>query len=121
MCDIESTRNQLDQKLALQGYVHPETPTQNVSLYKTIDVKNESAIYESNKKHINPYKFFNSTESTKPNKNVQRTNRCPTCEEDAQFICSCEEYGDMLCKNNHYWWVNKKGLIVLGDPHDDEE
>jgi hypothetical protein len=116
MSDVTRAKNELDAKLASMGYVHPEKPQMgHGNLYKTIDVKDEKAVYQSSKVR-NPYRNF--TEQEEPQEQVQRTDICPRCDTKALYRCECQEFGDQMCQNNHVWWVNKQGQIINGDPHD---
>jgi hypothetical protein len=112
--NISNARNKLD----ILGYVHPETLKYNKNdPYKTINVKDEKGIYVSSSKLNDPYNRLSIT----PEKNeVQKNNICPSCQEEALFICSCEEFKDLMCKNNHYWWINSEGITMKGDPHEND-
>lgn len=115
--DIERARNQLDGKLSSMGYVHPEVAKPKTNhVYATINVKDDNAQYTSSSKKANPYGTFNAEydEST-----VHKNMTCPECQGKALYACDCVEYGDMMCSNNHTWWVDKKGIVHMEDPHDD--
>jgi hypothetical protein len=120
MCDdIERARNQLESKLSSMGYVHPEEAKPKTNhVYKTINVKDEKAQYESSAKKANPYGSFSHDYD---GSTVQKTRTCPACQEQALFACDCTEYGDMMCSNDHTWWVDKKGVVHLEDPHEGED
>ena len=118
MSDIERARNELESKLI--GYVHPENVKPKTNhVYKTIDVKDEKAQYESSSKKANPYGLFSQEPDSLDI--VQKTRTCPACQGQALFACDCVEYGDMMCSNNHTWWVDKKGVVHLEDPHEGED
>jgi len=115
--DIERERN----NLSINGYVHPETPQSTLqNTYKVIDVKDDKATYESSSKLANPYRNFTQNEE-KLEKEVQRNDICGQCGSKALYVCECKEYQDMMCENNHVWWVNQQGQIIDGDPHFGEE
>ena len=116
MSDIQRAKNDLDAKLAKMGYVHPENPQMGSNKrYRTIDVKDENAVYQASNHKDTPYSNFSG--EMKVEKVVQRTDICPECDTKALFRCECKEFGDQMCKNNHIWWVNPQGQVINGDPH----
>ena len=134
--NIEHVRKDLDQKLSSKGYVHPEKPTlvQNhrEPQYKVITVTDEKAQYRSSNSVPTPYKNFSQEipfgsnvksiprSRSEETREVRSHSECGKCNEEAQFRCKCAEYGDMMCKNGHVWYVAKDGRIVYEDPHIDE-
>lgn len=114
--DIERARSELANKLV--GYEHPDNAKpQTNHVYKTINVKDEKAQYETSSKKENPYGSFDQNHDDDI---VQKTRTCPACQGQALFACDCAEYGDMMCSNNHTWWVDKKGHVHLEDPHEED-
>lgn len=113
--------NELEHKLSAKGYVHPTQHRGPVTdAYAIIDVKDTNAIYQSSNKSVNPYASFTPKEdddSSEPIKKVQKNDICPLCECNAMYACECEEFGDMMCKNGHVWYINMNGVMVKGDPH----
>lgn len=115
-----NNRTDLDAKLASLGYVHPDTPQMpRATQYKTINVTDEKAQYESSNKTDVPYKNFSQKEDLQ--NEIHKTDICPKCNEKALYICECNRYGDMMCKNNHIWYITKDGQLSIGDPHENED
>jgi hypothetical protein len=100
------------------GYVHPEQPhLPGAYQYKTINVINEKAQYQSSTKPALPYKNF-SQQPEDIQEKVQRNDVCPACGEVALYRCECKQFGDQMCKNRHIWYVTREGKVVFADPHD---
>ena len=117
--DVARAQNDLDAKLAAMGYEHPEKPqAPSNHHYKTINVKDEKGQYEASNKSANPYRHFSEQEDDYSKR--YSTDICPLCNTKALFRCECKEYKDMMCKNNHVWWMDEKGHIHQGDPHEEE-
>ena len=101
MNNIKNSRQSVDDKLKSMGYVHPENPKSlTTSVYKSFD--EEKKIYKKN--NYSSYSTMNYSLL------------CPECNEKALYKCDCV-IGELLCKNNHMWYTEKTGIIVLGDPH----
>ncbi len=109
-----TSREELDAKLAEKGYSHPEEintyrPQTTYMAYSKGDYT--SQVYD-------PYATFNTEEPE--SKSVQKTARCPVCEKQAMYSCSCV-LEDMLCGNAHTWYVLKSGQVIIANPHEDED
>lgn len=103
MSEIEKARGQLH----ISGYVHPENAVSSKNKrYKTFDKEYGSA------NNNNVYATFTDK---KTKRKLKMT--CPECNQVALYECSCE-YKDKQCGNGHVWYINKKGQISRGDPHD---
>lgn len=114
-------RHTADQHLINMGYQHPEKPCNIVDEYKKYTGNNDS-VYKTSKNH-GGYKTEGNAYNEDTDKNDKTTNfkinknKCPVCNEQAMFKCSCDEFGDMLCKNKHYWWVDNNNVFHIEDPH----
>lgn len=92
-------------------YSHPE---------EIVPVTNRNPYSSYNEKEGN-YEFVSSnTYSTFSSEPVKKITRpvCPDCDTPAIFECSCN-LKDMECKNGHIWYIDVKGKVIKGDPHDD--
>jgi len=114
MSNIQQARESLDAKLAAMGYVQPENNSGGGGTYKVYDEKAKDA-YVSSQNHGSYATFGNEVDTE-----VQKTDSCPACDEKAVYSCHCE-IGELMCANNHMWYVKKNGEVVLGDPHEDED
>ena len=117
MSDIERARNTLDAQLASMGYQHPSGNPSNGqgSVYKAYNENKDGDVYVSQDQGV--YATFNADKKT--HQEVQKTDICPVCDQKAMYACNCP-IGEMMCKNNHMWYVEKTGKVVLGDPHENE-
>ena len=123
----ESARYDLEQKLAAKGYEHPSTTNAKpYSSYSAYSVYNEKGNDVYSCGGFDPYVTVNEEDpAPESNKNdlllqkkVMDRLDCPTCGEKAQYTCNCT-FKDLMCLKGHIWYVDKKGFIISGDPHDD--
>lgn len=110
--NVDKARNALDQKLADMGYEHPDSPGNRDNIYMSYS-KDGDDPYVSH--DVDQYATYTSHDLH----DTENTNICPTCEEKAMYACDCE-HKDMMCKNNHIWFVRTNGQVVKGDPHEDD-
>ena len=102
------------------GYEHPENNNYTKSSYKKY-ISNEKNPYTSCSKNRD-YKTTllayerNKNDNSSTNSQINTTNICPVCSETAEFRCTCKEFMEVRCKNNHYWFMLNNNIIV-GDPH----
>lgn len=115
MSDIDHARNSLDAQLTSMGYVHPDTNNQTGGGYKTYSQTSDN-VYVS--RSFDQYATFNTKTDAK--QQVQKTDVCPSCDNKAMYSCRCP-VGEMMCKNNHMWYVEKNGKLVMGDPHEKDQ
>lgn len=112
--------NEVESKLSSKGYVHPDVHHRpNSDAYTTINIKDKNAVYQRSSKPNIPYASFNHKKMSDNLTEVQKTDICPMCDTKALYKCDCYEFHDMMCKNNHVWWVNTNGQVINGDPHFD--
>lgn len=117
-------RCDVDKHLQNVGYSHPETTNINKSLYKIYSGDSNSVYKSTNSANIyrtkeNAYETDengNEIISSSTNSSVPKEEICPVCQTPALFKCPCKEYGELLCKNNHYWYF-KDNTKIVGDPH----
>lgn len=115
MSDKKYNADSVERTLKSMGYVHPSSPKQTPK-YKVINIEDEKGKYKTSDKSVNPYKSF--SQSTNTSDFVSKASTCPVCFTDPLFICECAEYKDMMCKNNHIWYYDAKGQVILQDPHE---
>lgn len=48
--------------------------------------------------------------------NSDEDNMCPSCGQYAIEVCPCV-YCDKKCSEGHVWYVQRDGLVKLGNPH----
>lgn len=117
MSEQKYNADTVERTLKSMGYVHPSSPKQTPK-YKVINVEDEKGKYKTSNNSVTPYKSFTqSTDLT--NLSVKESN-CPVCFTTPLFICECTEYKDMMCKNNHIWYFDSKGQVIIQDPHEDD-
>lgn len=101
-----------EKQLKNMGYVHPEND--NINTISTYSNYNDSGQTYTASSH-ETYSKYNEFE-IKSNLDI-----CPQCNNKTLFICECAEYKDRMCKNKHIWYIDKKGKIIIGDPHNDDD
>lgn len=106
MSNIENCSN----KLKITGYIHPIKPISNKSIYKTFNTESKQNAYLSAK---TKYAYATFTDK---NSYMKQSHVCPECGEDALYKCDCE-FKDKHCSKGHIWYINTKGYIEKGDPH----
>ena len=98
MCDNER------KKLSIIGYEHPSSSAPKLNKkYKTLNTEDTKKNYTSSTQKSNYAKFSD--------------NSCPECGETAILECGCD-FKDKQCAKDHVWYINKKGGITKGDPHE---
>jgi hypothetical protein len=106
--------------LSNMGYKHPDNNTTKSEYKKYIgDNKNPyTSCLENNDYKTKILAYETNTKDNKISKNssVDRFGKCPVCFERAEFRCTCKEFREVRCKNNHYWFM-KNDKIIVGDPH----
>lgn len=106
-------RKELDEKLAKQGYEHPENDQkQSFSAYKVYSETSQD-IYVS--QNYDPYAKYNDIEQ-----NIEKPDICPICQKKAMYSCSCD-VGELMCENAHAWYILTNGQVVVGDPHEKDD
>jgi len=108
-------RNELEQKLAKQGYQHPETPAQNVSAYQKYSDGKGNDPYTS--QVYDPYATFDTEDKPKV---TQKSDICPVCQQKALYTCECAD-GEFMCSAGHAWYFLVSGKLVIGDPHEEDD
>lgn len=117
MSNIEKARANLQ----ISGYVHPTSsnPSSTKSVYKSFNTESKKEDYISSKPK-SAYATFTEKEEEERNNNSKQANGCPDCGEEALYVCNCK-FEDKQCSNGHVWYINSKGRIKRGDPHDYED
>ena len=108
------------------GYEHPENNNHTKSSYKKY-ISNEKNPYTSCSKNRD-YKTTLLAYEHDRDRDVKNLNtrvieglgNCPVCSEIAEFRCTCKEFREVKCKNNHYWFM-LNNTIIVGDPHNLEK
>jgi hypothetical protein len=100
--------------LQISGYVHPTTanPSTGKKSYKSFNTESKKEDYMSSKAK-SKYATFTDKNS------VKQSNGCPDCGGEALYVCECE-FNDKQCSKGHVWYINGKGHIKHGDPHENE-
>lgn len=108
--NIEKARSELN----ISGYVHPkfENKSSVQNSYKSFNSESKKEDYISSK-NKSIYAKFTDKDS------MEQSNGCPDCGGEALYVCDCG-LKDKQCSNGHVWYVNSKGSIKRGDPHENE-
>jgi hypothetical protein len=108
MSTIEKSRADLK----ISGYVHPTSSASSSTKnsYKSFNTDSKKNDYISSRPK-SAYAKFTDKDS------INQANGCPECGKDALYACECE-FHDKQCSNGHVWYINRKGKIKLGDPHE---
>jgi hypothetical protein len=102
MCDNER------KKLSIVGYEHPSSSVSRLNKkYKTLNTEDTQKNYTSSGQKSNYAKFSDNSSLI----------LCPECGETAIMECGCD-FKDRQCGKGHVWYINKKGDITKGDPHE---
>jgi hypothetical protein len=111
--NAENARDELDRKLAMMGYVHPEEPqTSDKRTGYHVYVEGSDTLY-GKARNTDVYSRFNEDQT-------QNMLSCPRCKELRIYECDCE-FNCLTCKNGHTWYTDPKTkTIKIGDPHEDE-
>jgi hypothetical protein len=109
---MDKNMKRAEQQLSNMGYVHPENDNRNVATYSNYNEIGDPYTLGT----YDTYSKYNEIETVSNNLDT-----CPQCNNKVLFICECDEYKDRMCKNKHMWYIDKKGKIVMGDPHMNED
>tara|TARA_R110002111_G_scaffold26410_4_gene57187 strand:+ start:328 stop:657 length:330 start_codon:yes stop_codon:yes gene_type:complete len=107
--------NEIDRarkSLEISGYVHPDTINSEINPYKSYSEESKNVYVSSND---DVYSKFEE----KNNDSKQQSFFCAKCNKKASYQCPCT-VGEMMCENNHMWYVENDGKVIFGDPHDKE-
>lgn len=115
MSDKKYDIDSVERNLKNMGYVHPSSPKQTPK-YKVINVDDKKGKYKTSNYSVNPYKKFSQSTTDI----IPKESTCPICFTDPLFRCECTEYKDMMCINNHIWYYDKQGQVVIKDPHEND-
>ena len=104
-------RNEVQNNLKKMGYQHPERENIVFSPYLNYSESGE-----------NPYVVGNGSGymATSSASYEDYMGKCPVCDSRPKFVCECEEFKDNMCKNGHVWYLNKKGEVITGNPHEND-
>jgi hypothetical protein len=107
--DIENSRKEL----VIPGYEHPSSENSSRDKrYKTFDEtekkkkKNMDKFQGTNVR--NQYATYTMTD--------EEVETCPSCDAHPISTCPCG-YSDKTCSNGHTWYTDRKGDILIGNPH----
>lgn len=112
-------RNDLEQKLTKQGYIHPETENNPFSPYQAYSATGDP--YKSQKSSA----YASFEENPNEQKSTSARNVCQKCKEvnqqerKALYECDCE-INDFMCEKGHIWYYIKD-VLHFGNPHDGNE
>lgn len=99
--------------LVIKGYEHPESLNSDRSsqykLYSSTGRKKSDMAHFKNTSTGNPY----ASVSTPADSDEFM---CPVCSVYSVDKCFCS-YSDKTCPNGHIWYTNRKGEVVVGNPH----
>jgi len=93
----------------IEGYDHPDVQKYSrESRYRTFNENSKSKKYGDVILINKGYAVYNSVD--------EELEKCPLCSEKSVKTCECF-YSDSTCPNNHKWYLNREGKVIVGDPH----
>jgi hypothetical protein len=107
----------LENNTTISGYVHPKqvNSTRN-SIYKTFSCDDGNKKSKKNQSFGKNTLIGNSYSTNYISKKDDIDDICPVCKNIAVHICSCVN-SDKKCEQEHVWYTNRSGELVVGNPH----